>query len=437
MSEDPIAVLERELVDAARRRASVRPERRRRLNIGALAVAALVAVTLAVAGGALILLAGHKRPAASTATNRSRQQLIDILAVLRRPQTKTDLDPELLRQLSRNRLLGLHGTPDRPLIRLAAVTPWGEKVFLVPMKPLTASATSSLQGRHPLSRRLPLGLAQRTGETLAVYFTDANGSGGRSCCNTAGRIEAGSDGPGIEGFRPAHGSGYTRLTSVVPDGVAKVVFNLPRQGGAEAPVYKHTLTVATQVHGNVAAVQVARQCCSGPIPTIWYGTNGQVIKRFGKQDQAVPAAPAKECGAKQVRLQRPTQVDGLLGTEVIPVVITNVSSRPCSISGYPRIQLLNTRHRPVALKIAHGALGPKEPKRVSTVVLAPPKGRATFSVSFVDHPGPVPTSDCRKFHFIRATLPGQHVALTTTSGVPTEVCDGRPNPWLYVSPIGA
>jgi hypothetical protein len=152
--------------------------------------------------------------------------------------------------------------------------------------------------------------------------------------------------------------------------------------------------------------------------------------------QAAPAKPDRGCGAKQVRLKSPTQVDGLLESEVIPVVITNATSTACSISGYPRIQLLNARRRPVAIKVVHGALGPKEPKRVSTVALAAAKGRATFGMSFVDHAGPAPASDCRKFHFIRVILPGQHAALTTASGIPTEVCDGRPNPWLYVSPIG-
>ena len=69
MTDDPIAVLERELVDAARRRATGRPSGRRRLSVGALASAALIAVALAVAGGAVI---GAQRAQASGGHDRHR-----------------------------------------------------------------------------------------------------------------------------------------------------------------------------------------------------------------------------------------------------------------------------------------------------------------------------------------------------------------------------
>jgi hypothetical protein len=70
----------------------------------------------------------------------------------------------------------------------------------------------------------------------------------------------------------------------VPDGVASVVFVLPRQSaGVEngAPIYKHSLRLAVAVHDNVAAVQIHRQCCNGQPPMIWYAADGHVIKRIG------------------------------------------------------------------------------------------------------------------------------------------------------------
>jgi hypothetical protein len=272
MSDDPIAVLERELVDAARRRASVRPGGRRRLNIGALAAAALVAVTLAVAGGALILLAGHQRPSATTATDRSRQQLIDILAVLRRPQTKADLNPRIL---SQSASIPMQGSPDVPLVRFATTTPWGEKLYLVPTKPPTVKQLNILGLPPRLIERL-----RARGETLSVF--SPQGGGGTS---DAAAIEAG-DAIGTEGAGHsfAGGSSQTRFILVVPNGVAKVEFMLPRQSspGANDPrIYPHSLGVTARVHDNIAAVQVNRETDGPSAPMVWYSADGRVLKRIG------------------------------------------------------------------------------------------------------------------------------------------------------------
>jgi hypothetical protein len=82
----------------------------------------------------------------------------------------------------------------------------------------------------------------------------------------------------------AGGSTETRLILVVPDGVAKVAFVMPRQANRTdptAPIYRHTLTVTARVRGNVAAVQVPRECCAGEPPMTWYAPDGQVVKRLG------------------------------------------------------------------------------------------------------------------------------------------------------------
>jgi hypothetical protein len=262
--DDPITLLERELVDAARRRALVLDEpsheprgpwpsvprpARRRSSLGAVAAVAFSALAVVVALGALVALHGRpsspSRPAAS-AKPSSRQQLIDILGVLRRPQTPADL--RILSQVTHVPLF--LGTPDRSLVRFATTTPWGEKLFFVPM-------------------------TGRRGEQLSV-FSDQGGGG----AGDARSIEAG-EGIGTQGGSDIPG---TRITLVVPDGVNRVSFVFPRQpqpGQFGAPVYPHSLTVATVVHGNVAAVQVDRQVFPSTLPMIWYAADGQVLKRIG------------------------------------------------------------------------------------------------------------------------------------------------------------
>jgi hypothetical protein len=270
--------LEQQLIRAAERatRTQRRPRRWRvraeaRSVAGGLALAIVVATTVAIVAGALILLGGHRRPVATSPAPAGRQQLIDILAPLQRAQTKADLGLKPLPHLL------FEGAPDRPLIRFATTTPWGEKLYLVPMRPPTAKALHSI-GLH-LPAKL---LAQLIGrdERLGV-FSPGGGGGGAD----AASIEAGHaiqiDGAG-HSF--AGGSTETRFILVVPDGVAQVEFVLPRQprpGQPGVPVYRHSSTVTVTVHDNIAAVQVDREFDGAEPLMVWYAADGQVIKRIG------------------------------------------------------------------------------------------------------------------------------------------------------------
>jgi len=92
----------------------------------------------------------------------------------------------------------------------------------------------------------------------------------------------GGCGPAVAGHRA---SSYTRLIHVVPDGVARVTFLLPRESPTiepGAPISKHSLTVTVPVHGNVAAVQIDHTQCCDQVPMIWYDAAGDVIKRIGR-----------------------------------------------------------------------------------------------------------------------------------------------------------
>lgn len=109
---------------------------------------AILAITLssgvALAIAAVILLAGHGhrdgQQTARTGAVPGRQQLIEMLGVLRRPQDHADLHSFFIARLLRRYRqgddeFGRPGEPDIPLIRRAATTPWGTGIFLIPMSP--------------------------------------------------------------------------------------------------------------------------------------------------------------------------------------------------------------------------------------------------------------------------------------------------------------
>src|ERR1700761_5321411 len=131
MTDDPVGLLEQELLGAARRRAVVSASdelaaRRavRRRWPGALAVAASILVVVVVAGGALLALreggrSGRPSAAAVVAPWAGR------LAVIRRPQSRTDQVA-----LYRNGNDLPPGVVDPGSVRSARRTPWGAPVLL-------------------------------------------------------------------------------------------------------------------------------------------------------------------------------------------------------------------------------------------------------------------------------------------------------------------
>jgi hypothetical protein len=117
----------------------------------------------------------------------------------------------------------------------------------------------------------------------------------------------------------AGGSTGFRIYAVVPDGVAKVTFVLPRDsspGRYGAPVYKHVLRATVSVHGNVAAIEEAhRQCCGGKVAEIWYAASGQVVHTVGDPAAAgrvrsapQPGPPTAQSGAAARNPSTPNRV---------------------------------------------------------------------------------------------------------------------------------
>jgi hypothetical protein len=289
------------LVSAAERATGEHPASRRRrwsvTGLRSVPVALGVAVTVAIAVVALTQIrhraASHHHAPATTQT-RERQALLDVLAVLRRPQTSADLDSKLLTRSLEGGFGPFQGPPDRVLIRRATTTPWGSPVFLVPVGPGSVARAEAALGR----RHLPPALVRNiTLPTERLAEIDSSGSGGGS---TAADIEAGhalsTQGAG-RSF--AGGSTRTRIILIVPDGVARVAFIFPRQADRNdpgAPIYRHALTVTAPVHANVAAVQVPRECCGSDLPMIWYAPDGHVVKRFGSLAAVNRVAPVAKPG---------------------------------------------------------------------------------------------------------------------------------------------
>jgi hypothetical protein len=259
--------------------------RRRRLHVNGGALTAIASAAVALAVVAVVVAAGGRSAGhAASPVPLAARPLAQILAPLRRPQTKADLNPALLRELGPRpgRAGELIGTPDFALVRLAAVTPWGEKVYLVPFREPTRQSLAKLP---PRLRRVATARLRRTGgaDVLGVY---SDGDGG--CCSTAhGIARSGSGGQSSGGAGTA-----THLVVVIPDGVAKVTDVFPRQGIPGDPAYGHTLAVTAIVHNNVAAFSVDRYIDDvGTNYMIWYGPSGHVIKRIGdfrKLNQVIP-----------------------------------------------------------------------------------------------------------------------------------------------------
>jgi hypothetical protein len=192
-------------------------------------------------------------PGQSRSVGAERRALVDLLGVLRRPQTPSDR-----RALARAGLakagLDVFGRIDPGSARLATTTAWGSRVLLV--------------------------LADRDGqEQLIVSEGHSIGGAGTPALIRAGKSVQ------TQGWGASYAGGSTgiRESVVVPDGVARVTFVLPQTaaGSSSGPSYATPLRISVKVHGNVAAFEARRPCCEGGAAMVWYAADGQVIKQIG------------------------------------------------------------------------------------------------------------------------------------------------------------
>lgn len=272
------------------------PRFRRRLaaTAAALPVLGSIVVTVAVVAVALIAFKHDhtSKPAATPGSaSSSRQELIQTLAVLRRPQTKADLNPELLGVFSGplgphrpvptppglKRQIARWGNPelDRSLVRVIRIPAWHAKLAFEP-----ATFQPSASTPH---RTEGLELELWTGLARTIPPSTDDGTGPR---------------PTSVGVLLAHG--LTLIGGplgrdgvvVVPDGVARVTLGPIRLIGPPARVDASKFgTVTAAVRDNVAAFRMPmltasnRRIYSGlfGVPAVaqavWFDPTGKVIKR--------------------------------------------------------------------------------------------------------------------------------------------------------------
>ncbi len=292
-----------------RRSGAHSPRRRRGLAIevirrfatrGPSLATALLPVLVSVAAIAFALTIGADHHAQSPGAPKSnartsRSELISLLGVLRSPQTAParafNHKGWLYPGIYPGDQPGSRVEPDRSLIRLATVTPWGAKVFIVPLT----------------SPKDP-GLARTIGETAALWV---QGMGWSDYIRVQDLKAGPSSGPGAT-IRLPDGHKIQRFLMLVPDGIARIKIELlgafPLAG--KPVIFEGSITA--QVHSNVAAFQTTGAGSASVAFAIWYGAGGRIIgrgsawsgvRRVGDRYIEKPAHPG-ELAAEAKRLAR-------------------------------------------------------------------------------------------------------------------------------------
>jgi len=206
---------------------------------GNIAAACAAAVAIAIAAIAVVFLGGHRPTSASGGgrTYSARQQLIDNLSVLRRPQTKADRQPNMLGVYSIPHLppqIRKHfGIPDWPLVRAVSIPALGAKVAIIPVR---LAGTGASEGLDIALRSQIAGLGASGPVSVATFLA-------RGISDTD-----------YQGTR----AGGTLAVIVVPDGVARVALGPFRPSPGPTPlgatINLNGLKATASVHDNLAAL---------------------------------------------------------------------------------------------------------------------------------------------------------------------------------------
>jgi hypothetical protein len=197
--------------------------------------------------GVLVIVATSAgKPTASQSRHRTqpwpieKRALLSELAILRRPQRKSDLNSVTLKRALRP--FGTGDKLDMALIR-RATTGSGQHVFLIPVEHSPNAGPGS--------------------PGLLIL-----GIGGDGCCASAATIR---DGQVWSTSGPPN-----QVLLIVPDGVARLRLTL-RTG----PERSHPPGVSGRVRDNATVLPIpfAAETLSGD-PVTWYGPTGRVLKHF-------------------------------------------------------------------------------------------------------------------------------------------------------------
>jgi hypothetical protein len=273
--------LERELRDAEQRlaaqRRSVHPRVRRLFPSGAaiaVVCGSLVAVVIALA--ALTLSGRPARPIGASALPRGRTLTAE-LAVLRQPQTAA------ARAFNHSALLDhiakvFRQRPNASQTR-AARLPGGAELFFYVLPPA--------QHRHARN------------QLWAVVQP-----GGVLQSQTAQTIRKPHDPTPAGGLSPGKSTHYYEI---VPDGVARVRWEFPRQaigGPGPGPVYPKPLEVTVAVHDNVAAFTIPPPERGYASVDTWYAADGSVIASRGSTASLEHVVASPKPGAQTAQSRR-------------------------------------------------------------------------------------------------------------------------------------
>ena len=239
----------------------------------------LVAIAVAVIIAAFALTLVHRGSESSPTTANSsvsatRQQLVQMLGVLRRRQTKADLDPEVAPGL-------LHTTGDikldRALVRVVVIPAWHAKVGIEP----------ATWQPSPSSRRRSEGL------DLTMWI------GSKPTIPPSSGIDTGPRPTSVDTIRAdgltladnVRGENLMDGVMLVPDGVARITLRPIRLTRAPVMIAPSRFGTATgTVHDNIAAFQLSiptvirRNAFSSTFITTaiahatWFDASGNVIK---------------------------------------------------------------------------------------------------------------------------------------------------------------
>jgi hypothetical protein len=209
----------------------------------------------------LISLAGHRATDGSAAAGEpASAELTSMLGVLRSPQTAAAraFDQPGWPQIGSHKIIleGGNLQPDRPLIRFATTTPWGAKVFVVPLKSPTNPVIACAQEARP--------------ETVAIWVQGI----GWSDYTQPPDVEGGSARTGIR----VPGPGHYKSVELVPDGVAEVRALLARSFPRLGKPLNVTGTYTAVVHNNIASFEPRS---GGLTLESWYDAHGHLIKHIG------------------------------------------------------------------------------------------------------------------------------------------------------------
>ena len=290
------------------------PRIRRRLAKTATAVPVVLAIVVAVIIAAFALTLGHRdhqsQPTTpATSVQAARQQLVQMLGILRRPQTKADLDRQLTLGFGLERLLARFGHPklDRALMRVIKIPAWHAKVGIEPTT--WQPSPSSPQRSEGVDLELWIG------PKSTIPPSSDQGTGPRP--TRAGVIRS-------HGLALASSAGGNLLDGVVlvPDGVAKVTLRVSRVIDPPVKVNPSQFGTATAaVHDNIAAFQLTLPHVTvkkglsgmfgtpGVLQTTWFDARGNVIKHTTthldvvitvKGNRAFPSRP-RDAGTHRAR----------------------------------------------------------------------------------------------------------------------------------------